>query len=41
MVQDFMDIDDEITLQDITFQVVEFRKEKILDNFYEKSLNVC
>ncbi|CAH1759465.1 20230_t:CDS:2 [Entrophospora sp. SA101] len=37
--QDFMDIDDEITLQDITFQVVEFRKEQIFDTFYEKSSN--
>nr|CAG8441855.1 7658_t:CDS:2 [Entrophospora candida] len=38
--QDFMDIDDEITLQDITFQVVEFRKEQIFDTFYEKSSNI-
>ena len=41
MTLDIMDIDDETTLQDITFQVVEFRKEQTSDNFYEKSSNVC
>ncbi|CAG8496891.1 95_t:CDS:2 [Funneliformis mosseae] len=35
---DFMDIDDEYILQDITSQIVEFRKENALDTYYESSL---
>jgi hypothetical protein len=36
---DFMDIDDEYVLQDITSQIVEFRKDK--ESHYESSLTVC
>ncbi|CAB4376759.1 hypothetical protein RhiirA5_364016 [Rhizophagus irregularis] len=35
---DFMDIDDEYVLQDITSQIVEFRKDNILEAHYESSL---
>ncbi|RIA80601.1 PIN domain-containing protein [Glomus cerebriforme] len=35
---DFMDIDDEYILQDITSQIVEFRKDNILETYYESSL---
>ncbi|GET01888.1 transcriptional protein SWT1-like [Rhizophagus clarus] len=37
---DFMDIDDEYVLQDITSQIVEFRKDKILEAHYESSLTL-
>jgi hypothetical protein len=38
---DFMDIDDEYILQDITSQIVEFRKDTVLETHYESSLTVC
>ena len=38
---DFMDIDDEYILQDITSQIVEFRKDNVLEAHYESPLTVC
>jgi len=38
---DFMDIDDEYILQDITSQIVEFRKGNVLETYHESSLTVC
>ncbi|CAI2165755.1 3090_t:CDS:2 [Funneliformis geosporum] len=35
---DYMDIDDEYILQDITSQIVEFRKENVLETYYKSSL---
>ena len=38
---DFMDIDDEYIVQDIASQIVEFRKDNVLEAHYESPLTVC